>query len=225
MLHKTYRCESKTVDAEQGIYELMPSTESIDRDGDVLVAEGADLANYRRNPVVMYAHDYSDLPVAKAIDIQSVPGVGLRAKIQFPPIGDSPKADAVHKLWAGGFLNAASVGFAPKQAEPNGTGQRFTQWEMLEFSIVPIPANADALRLAVKSLTPIEKRGRVLSAGNERRLREAITMLQEVLDQLGGAPEPDAPADEEPVTDSEKDIEEVAVALASLVPVLKEYLK
>lgn len=224
MIHKTYQCESKVLDEAEGIYELMPSTESIDRDGDVLVADGADLTNYRRNPVVMYAHDYSDLPVAKAIDIQSVPGVGLRAKIQFPPLGISPKADTVRGLWAARFLNAASVGFVPKQAEPNGTGQRFTQWEMLEFSIVPIPANADALRLAVKSMTTIEKRGRVLSGANEQRLREAIGMLQDVLDQLGGAPEPDMPADEEPATDS-KDIEEVTSALAALVPVLKEYLK
>lgn len=228
MNYKTYHCQSKAVDAEQGIYELMPSTESQDRDGDVLVATGAQLDNYRRNPVVMYAHDYSDLPVAKALEIEPVPGVGLRAKIQFPPVGASPKADAVRALWAGGFLNAASVGFVPRAATPEGKGNRFTDWELLEFSIVPIPANADALRLAAKSMEPVElKRGRVLSATNERRIREAVAALTDVLGQLGEQPqeEPEKSVLADAEDTAEADAAAVVVALSELPQIIKEYLK
>jgi HK97 family phage prohead protease len=209
----------------------MPSTESQDRDGDVLVATGADLENYRRNPVVMYAHDYTDLPVAKALEIEAVPGVGLRAKIQFPEPGVNPKADAVRGLWAGGFLNAASVGFVPRASTPEGKGARFTAWELLEFSIVPVPANADALRLAVKSMEPddtLTKRGRVLSATNERRIREAVASLSDVLAQLGEQPqaEPESaePADTKQVCD-EGAVADIAAALSELPRILKEYLK
>jgi HK97 family phage prohead protease len=146
--------------------------------------------------VVLYAHDYTDLPVAKALGIDIVPGVGLRAQIQFAPPGANPKADSVRALWAAGFLNAASVGFVPRTADPNGSGKRFTDWELLEFSIVSVPANADALRLAAKSLRPEQKRGRVLSGVNEKRIRDAVSALTEVLNQLDSQT-PETPADEQ----------------------------
>lgn len=256
-IYKTFPCSVKAIDVEAGIYELMPSTESVDRDGDILLAAGARLDNFRRNPVVMYAHNYQDLPVAKALEIEAIPGQGLRAQIQFPPKGVSERADTVHGMWAGGFLNAASVGFVPSKWEerktdngseaPRQGGRIYTNWELLEFSIVPIPSNSDALRLAAKRLKEAQvqrspacrqdgetadeciarkipeimeenpgmeqdqaiavaasmcekecgeesesvpekaltKRGRVLSAANENRLRQAKNLLDECLSQLG----------------------------------------
>ena len=102
-MRKTYSCEVKALDAEQGIYELMPSTESIDRDGDILLAVGAELDSFRKNAVVMWAHRYDEPPVAKALEIEPVIGQGLKATIQFAPAGVSERADQIHGLWRGGW--------------------------------------------------------------------------------------------------------------------------
>jgi phage head maturation protease len=50
------------------------------------------------------------------------------------------------------MLNAVSVGFIPKEASPlEEGGMEITEWELLEFSAVSVPANQDALAQAVKS--------------------------------------------------------------------------
>ena len=213
--YKAVTVTSKALDVQAGLYELMASTESVDRQNDVLVSTGADLSNYRRNPVVLWAHDYSRLPVARAVEIDAVPGVGLRAKMEFAPAGVDAHIDAVRKLWELGFLNAASVGFTPKAGTPTGKGgTRYTDWELLEFSIVPIPANADALRLAFDGA--VNKSGRVLSSKNESALRAAVDTLLSVLAQLD-KPEP------EPVTESVKEIETIPdETLDALASIFKE---
>jgi len=159
MKHKIYSVETKTVDDEAGIYEALISTEAVDRDGDIVVADGADIKNYMKNPVVLWAHDYRSLPVAKALKIEVMERIGIKATFQFPEPGTSEQADAVRKLWAGGFLNATSIGFIPKEWEEREGDEdaddylyprKINTWELLEFSIVPVPANQEALRLGAK---------------------------------------------------------------------------
>ncbi len=163
MIHKTLIAETKAIDAEAGIYEAMISTEDVDRDSDVIRADGADLSNYLRNPVVLFGHNYYEAQavVGKALEIERMPGVGIRARWQFAGPEVSEEADLVHRLWAGGFLNATSIGFIPREwkerEDENGEklrrGYEYTKWELLEFSIVPVPANQNALRLMAKGLS------------------------------------------------------------------------
>lgn len=153
---------TKALDAENGIYEAMISTESVDRDGDVLEATGADIVSYLKNPVVLFGHNYWDANavVGKAVEVEVIPGSGVRAVFEFA--GEDVSADAalVKRLWAGGYLNAISVGFIPLEWEKRKSadgeelerGYTITGWELLEFSIVPVPANQDALRLDLKAL-------------------------------------------------------------------------
>lgn len=190
-IYKTFQAESKAIDIEKGIYETMISTESVDRSGDIMRAAGGDFANYMKNPVVLLGHNYSDLPVAKTLEINIIPGVGVRTRFQFPEFGLYDKADTTHKLWDAGYLNAASIGFNPKKSvnldpeKPWGP-QEYIEWELLEWSIVVVPANQDALRLALDNIeTTLTKRGRVLSAGNEKRLKDAAEAINQVLKQLG----------------------------------------
>lgn len=221
-IYKTFTVESKAVDEEQGIYEAMVSTESVDRDDDVLLADGCDVTNYLKNPIVLWGHNYYDpgAVVARALEITKIPGRGVKLVFQFVERGINATADLVHDLWAGGYLRAMSVGFIPKLREsrrsPDGEelarGFLYRLWELLEGSIVTIPANQDALRLAYEAMLskgyvqdqldktfalgseiPETKRGRVLSAANEKRIREAVGMLQECLASLGSEePEQDS---------------------------------
>jgi len=189
-IYKAFSVVTKAVDVENGIYEAMITTEAPDRTGDIVRATGAQINDYMKNPIVLWAHQYDMPPVAKALSITVMPGQGLKAVFQFPPLGTSPDADTIHKLWAGGFLNATSIGFIPliatdiKGADGGGwmPPQDYQSWEMLEFSIVPVPANQDALRLAMKTLaTPNIKSGRTLSAANEKKIKDAIAILNDVL--------------------------------------------
>lgn len=157
-IFKAFSVVSKAVDLDLGIFEAMISTEDVDRQGDIVRATGARLENYLKNPVVLWAHDYGEPPVARALSVEIIPGKGLKARFQFPEWGTSARADEVRRLWAAGFLNATSIGFQPITAQPLGDRndfwgpQEFVEWELLEFSIVPVPANQDALRLAMKHI-------------------------------------------------------------------------
>lgn len=150
---KQFIGDLKGIDVEGRTLTAMVSTDSVDRDGDVLVPAGWELENYRKNPVVLWAHDYGRLPIAKTLAIEPWEH-GLMAMVQF---AEHAFAQDVFQLYVGGFLRAFSVGFMPKEWAPRpGEGLRgylITKAELLEFSAVPVPANQDALVLAAKAAT------------------------------------------------------------------------
>jgi len=127
---------------------VVVSTPTVDRSGDVVEVAGIDLTAYRNNPVVLYQHDH-DEPVARCIEI-GLKGAALEALVQFPPEKTAEKSDEVYGLIKAGVINAASIGFIPKEydyidpKEP-WSGRRFSSCEMLEFSFVSVPCNPDAL--------------------------------------------------------------------------------
>lgn len=148
MLHKTFDFEIKEV--ETRVLEFTGSTEKVDRDGEIIKADGWVLDNYQKNPVVLYGHDYSSLPVAKCIKAW-VEGGKLKFRDEFPTADVYEFADTVYKLCKGGYLNTVSVGFIPLESE-NGKGdirKIWTKQELLEHSIVAVPSNPDALRNAI----------------------------------------------------------------------------
>ena len=57
------------------------TTETIDRDGEVLISQGMDASEYKKNPVVFYNHDYAQ-PIGKITDIRRTTGK-IDASIEF----------------------------------------------------------------------------------------------------------------------------------------------
>ncbi len=133
------------------------STEQRDRDHDRIMVDGWDLRNYRKNPVVLFGHDYRSLPIGKSVrvwkDMEGHPR--LRALALFTPkeLGGG-FGFAVYELAKGGFLPASSVGFKPGKYEKDadddaGRGLIFSKGhELLEWSAVPVPSNPGALQEA-----------------------------------------------------------------------------
>jgi len=143
-------CEVKKLTERE--YEFTASTSIQDRDGEVIEASGWDLKNFKKNPVIMYAHDYRSLPIGKASRVWLSDGK-LKNTVSFPPEGTYEFADIVERLVDTGYLKTESVGFIPKKWE-DGDGEKaprrtYTKQELLEISIVPVPSNPDALRNAV----------------------------------------------------------------------------
>ncbi|MCE1187010.1 MAG: hypothetical protein LWW92_15580, partial [Rhodocyclales bacterium] len=88
MLHKAQASKIKGVNPESRTLTAVISTETQDREGDIIRAAGWDLASFQKNPVIPWAHNYDGLPVAKATRVW-VEGASLMAEIQFPPEGDA----------------------------------------------------------------------------------------------------------------------------------------
>jgi HK97 family phage prohead protease len=156
---KLYECELKDFSEKERAFTAIASTESPDRDGDILRANGWKLKNYRKNPVVLWGHDAYSLPIARAKEI-NIEGEKMIFRPQFATAEQNPFAEQVFQMFKGGFLRAFSVRFDPiewKDREPeegkssgNGQGARYGRdyksMELLEISAVNVPANAEALK-------------------------------------------------------------------------------
>ena len=147
-IRKTLPVSTPLVSDESRTIEFIASTETIDRDGEVIKASAWDLTNYLKNPVVQWAHRYDEPPVGKSPHIKVLNGK-LTLPVEFPKEGDYEFADIIYRLAKGGFISAVSVGFIPKEWE-KGRGEKepqrtYTAVELLEVSIVPVPSNPDAL--------------------------------------------------------------------------------
>src|SRR5437868_3841845 len=92
-----------------GDEEMTITTPALDRDSDEVVPEGMDCKDYMANPCVLFAHDYSSLPVAMTTSLNIVPGRGIKA--QFKWLQNDPVADRVKNAYQQGALRAASIGF------------------------------------------------------------------------------------------------------------------
>ena len=192
---------------------------SLDRQGEIVDPDGMDFTNFMQNGVVLYGHAYQgidSIPVGKIASLSLIhenERKKLDAGWTFQADDVSPLISAVRKSWERGFLNTVSIGFLAKEYD----GNTITKSELLEFSIVPVPANPMALRLngftdaEVKALgvdvTPetliadleamvVTKEGRVLSAKNYELITNAIdalTALRNAADKIpAGAGEPKA---------------------------------
>lgn len=140
------------------------TTETIDRDGEVLISQGMDASEYEKNPVVFYNHDYAQ-PIGKITDIRRAQGK-IDASIEFAQRPDDFKGsyfpEFVESLVDQGIVKGISVGFVPlpggvrkastKDREDYGEHVRqvYSKWKLLEVSVAPLPANATALVSAVR---------------------------------------------------------------------------
>jgi HK97 family phage prohead protease/HK97 family phage major capsid protein len=128
--------------------EYVMSDASTDRYGDIVDPKGWDLANFRKNPVALFGHD-SKFVIGKWTKVR-VEGDELRGKLELLPPGTSERLDEIRAAVDAGVLRAVSVGFRPLKSEPtpDGKGYRFTKSELMECSLVSIPANPNALQVA-----------------------------------------------------------------------------
>jgi HK97 family phage prohead protease len=125
------------------------STATVDRGGDVVNQDGWNLKAYKQNPVILWGHDQRIPPIGRAIQIGKRDG-SLVSKIEFATAEQHPFAETVFQLVKGGFVNAGSVGFIPIKYNWNEQrrGFDFEEQELLEYSIVGVPMNAEALQQA-----------------------------------------------------------------------------
>jgi len=145
---------AKSIDRENRTMVIIATERIMDRDGDIIEPLGADVKNYMLNPVILAFHDLRRPPIAKALDI-TIDEQRVTMTIQFKNTGEAVE---IFNDYVDGFMNTWSMGFVAKRdaiteiwddnnAE-NGKrllGYHVKEWELIEVSAVPVPANPMAI--------------------------------------------------------------------------------
>jgi HK97 family phage prohead protease len=149
------KCDVKAVEGDGAMMDFIASDETLDRYNEVIKVDGWQLENFRANPVIPDCHDYSSISriLGKAQSV-SVANGKLMNRVEF--CLDNPMGKMAYKMAKGGFIKSQSVGFIPiewtKGVGKDQPERIYTKSELLEISMVVVPANPGAtIGLALKS--------------------------------------------------------------------------
>lgn len=147
------------------------TTQEVDRTGDIVVSTGMQKPN--THIPVKFNHGYGSsagsVPIGKidkknlTVNNKSVDGL-----VEFDK--NDEFAQLIERKVNDNILTTGSIGFNPlswdeiKNDQNRTTGYKYNSWELLEFSIVPVPANRSALK---KELDFISKAFGSLGVVNE----------------------------------------------------------
>ncbi len=139
------RVKFASPDAVARLFEGTASTARLDRAGDILEPQGAEWT--LPVPLLLDHNHAQQIGHVKALKAGQR---GIRFTAEISRIEHAGKAkDLVDFAWnlvQAGLRGAVSVGFRSLASEPlRGGGVRYTRWELLELSLVSIPAQPDAL--------------------------------------------------------------------------------
>lgn len=134
-------------DAVQRTADFIASTDAIDSYGE-RVEQSWDLKRYLANPVVLFGHNSRDLPIGHA-EVVEVRDGKLQIRVRFASEKANPMAEKVWQSIQEKTLRAVSVGFVPRTVKATKEDGRevyvLSDNELHEVSVVPIPANPEAL--------------------------------------------------------------------------------
>lgn len=129
---------------------VVGSTAAVDRYGESIDQASWDLKHFKKNPVILWAHNLTlgedRPPIGRATKVK-VDGDSLVFDIQFDMA--DPFAADIFRKYKEKFLNAFSVGFIPhkiQRSDEDGVPPVLMDNELLELSAVPVPANPEALQ-------------------------------------------------------------------------------
>jgi hypothetical protein len=145
-----------TVDPGKLRIRSVISTIDPDRAGDVVVPTGLrNLDEYLMNPVVLWAHNRTQFPPVGLCEWVDVQPRRVVAETRFAQ--GVPFAEDIFRLYEQGVLRGWSIGFVPRRArrlpqtKANAPGGLWvSEWDLLEYSAVPIPENPGALTVALQ---------------------------------------------------------------------------
>ena len=125
---------------------------------EVLRMSGVDLSRYKANPVVLNTHDRYSVESILGTAVATRVGRELHAAVRFD---ETPEGEAAWARVKSGSLRALSIGYSVDPAkiksigagESDGAGESRVDgpasivrgWQLMEISVVPVPADQDAL--------------------------------------------------------------------------------
>lgn len=192
-------------DSANGEFEMVMSTDSVDRDGESIV-KGAFNPLPASIPVHAF-HDFND-PIGRVVPEYDTDG-RLVGRGFF---ASTPRAQEIRQLVADGVIGHSSVGFmaAERSKAVDGKAPEVTSAELLEVSFVSVPSNRDAAVLMVKEMDLAEAKA---GARNSSKDSERLQHIHDFAVENGAVcatPEkavdaPTEPATSAPETPSDED--------------------
>lgn len=128
------------------------STPAVARDMHTVAADAWQTEAFMRNPVFLWAHDDSSLPIGRVVSI-TTSADKLVGAVEYASAELNPFADTVYRMVRAGYLNAVSTSWIPIEGRMSKDRERpggvdFYSVDLLEISQVPVPAHPDALASA-----------------------------------------------------------------------------
>jgi HK97 family phage major capsid protein/HK97 family phage prohead protease len=142
----------KAVEEDQRVIRGVATTPNPDRVGDIVEPMGVQF----KNPMpLLHQHDH-DKPVG-TVTFEAPTKDGITFEARLPKIEEAgPLRDRIETAWGelkAGLVRAVSIGFRSiEHAWMDDGGIRFIKSEVLELSLVTVPANADAKISTIKSI-------------------------------------------------------------------------
>lgn len=190
--------EDRTVD-------VVASTDALDRNGRIVMQDW-DLSRFKANPVVLYDHNSWGIPIGFAKSCEVVEGK-LLATLCFVDAKANPLAEQVWQGIQQGALRAVSVGWMAKSARVEKVNGKdvvvMSGNELLEISVVPMPANADAVMqqqasfdaavdaLVLASAPAPQPKPAASEAGAANGVTMSLAIVAAILGLASTAPEPE----------------------------------
>lgn len=148
-IRKLFNISVKSIDEEKRQATFVFSDNSIDRYGEI-VDQSWDTKNYEKNPIVLWGHDpqAAENAIGTAVELTINDDGKSLMTAQFD---DDPHASLIFNKIKKGILRTVSAGFIPHTIEYEDDVPVLKDNELLEVSVVAIPANPNAVALAVKA--------------------------------------------------------------------------
>lgn len=130
-------------------FVAVASTAVEDRHGEIVSVEGWDTKGFKENPILLWAHQHDEIGIGQAKKFWTE-GEGKKKKFMIEGFihEATERSRALKYLVKEGIIKTVSVGFRPIEME----GDTYVKQELLEVSLVNVPANQQALVTAYKSL-------------------------------------------------------------------------
>lgn len=171
----------KAIDEDARQIRVLASSDALDRYNERILPEAfrKSIPVFMTNPVVLTGHQHKlsdgEPPVVGSVAKLWIDSKGLWAIIEF---ARTELAETYWELYREGFMRAVSVAFVPVSYEDNEEGGRrirvYTEVELLEISLVAVPANPEALVRGGGSRFVEGKRQSRLERIEERELRAGL---------------------------------------------------
>ena len=201
--------ETKAAKEKNGKFEVIISTEHVDRMQEIIKQDGWQLERYMKNPVVLWGHDYRQLPIGVAEELSITEYEGQPALKATGYFAAHDFAQSIRELYDAKIVRATSVGFIPKKYDEQDMNI-ITIAELLEFSFVSVPANSFALSTLNATGYSEAQIGGLIAKGilntKVAEMDEEET-VDEVIDDAE-VPETDTPEEKAEDVDDESDDEE-----------------
>lgn len=151
-VQKLYNIDLTSVDEDNRQITFCFSDNQPDRQGEIVDQSTWDVKNYEQNPVILWGHDPSDNEnvLGQATDIQLNQGGKSFITAQFDDAATNPKADMIFRQLIKRTLRTVSAGFISHTLEWQDDTAVLKDNELLEVSVVAIPANPRAIARSFK---------------------------------------------------------------------------